>query len=213
MPKRIFDRWNGVISLFWWKGGKEGRYIAWVDRRKMQMGKYEGGLGFKKFLLVNLALLVKQAWRILNKPELLLTKVYKARYFSRTSLLEAEMGSRPSWGWRSIHKGVQMLRKWLEEEVTDQGSMNILKDEGIAEIKTVHVEALSQCCACGCELTSQGMRSEFAVCYLWIQGREHSTLALGMLVGSGVLEGTVKRPEIFGDGIQITGGLYMVLPT
>ncbi|KAL9674468.1 hypothetical protein QQ045_030740 [Rhodiola kirilowii] len=112
--------WNSIISSFWWNDARESRYTAWRDKKKMQKVKEEGGLGLQNFQLRNLALLIKQAWRILAKLELLITKIYKARYFQKMDLLEEEVRAKPSWGWRSIHGSVTILKNWLNINETSQ---------------------------------------------------------------------------------------------
>ncbi|XP_019172465.1 PREDICTED: uncharacterized protein LOC109167831 [Ipomoea nil] len=47
-------------------------------------------------------MLEKQAWRLLTKPESLVASIYKARYYPKNSLFEAEMGNNPNFCWRSI---------------------------------------------------------------------------------------------------------------
>lgn len=64
--------------------------------------KKEGGMGFRDLASFNLALLTKQAWRIFHNPELLLSRIMKARYFPRSSFLLADLGERPSQTRRSI---------------------------------------------------------------------------------------------------------------
>ncbi|XP_031104361.1 uncharacterized protein LOC116007834 [Ipomoea triloba] len=49
-----------------------------------------------------MAMLGKQAWRFLSNPRSLVARLYKARYFSKTSFIEASVGSCPSFCWRSI---------------------------------------------------------------------------------------------------------------
>ena len=55
--------------------------------------------------LFNLALLARQAWRVLLEPETLSARVLKAVYFPEKHFLEAEVGSSPSWIWRAIMEG------------------------------------------------------------------------------------------------------------
>lgn len=57
-----------------------------------------------------MALLTKQAWRLINQPDTLLARVLKARYYPRSSFFLAEVGERPSLTWRSIIQS----RPWLE---------------------------------------------------------------------------------------------------
>lgn len=59
-------------------------------------------MGFRDLESFNLALLTKQAWRITTSPNLILSRILKAKYFPRTSFLLAELGERPSLTWRSI---------------------------------------------------------------------------------------------------------------
>ena len=59
--------------------------------------KYNGGMGFKKLHEFNVALLGKQALRFLTRPDLLVSKVYKTRYFPTCSFLEVDLGCNPSY--------------------------------------------------------------------------------------------------------------------
>ncbi|KAL9668608.1 hypothetical protein QQ045_006145 [Rhodiola kirilowii] len=161
---------------FWWKGAKDGRYIAWVDRQKLQVREDEGGLGLKNFMLVNLALLVKQAWRILNKSELLLSKVYKARYFNRTSLLEDE--------------------RWLEEEVNHQGRRKTFSEEGAFSTRAVYGVLMEEQNLEQTNIEGEASNKDHVRLFwrkFWrVKGRKYSSLVLGMLVGSGVMKGLLR---------------------
>jgi hypothetical protein len=95
-----------MIRKFWW-GSREGETKpSWVSWREMCKPKKMGGLGFRDIEFFNLGLLAKQGWRFLQHMESLSARVLKARYYSSSSILDAEVGSSPSQVWRAIHKGV-----------------------------------------------------------------------------------------------------------
>ena len=52
--------------------------------------KSRGGLGFSDIELFNLALLERQAWRILNEPNSLSARILKAVYYLDVDFLDAE---------------------------------------------------------------------------------------------------------------------------
>ncbi|KAL9683613.1 hypothetical protein QQ045_015436 [Rhodiola kirilowii] len=130
MPKRIVDRWNGIVASFWCNNAKESKYIAWLDRRKLQKMKDEGGLGLKKFQMLNLALIIKQAWRIIVNPDLLISKIYKAKYASSDEMMDAQIGSRPSWAWRSIYWGLSTLKNWMMKRNGVSVEYDFLRGDG-----------------------------------------------------------------------------------
>lgn len=69
-----------------------------------------GGIGFHKLHDFNLALIGKQAWRFITKPELLVSRIYKACYFPNCDFLEESIGSNPSYSWRSIFASQDLIR-------------------------------------------------------------------------------------------------------
>lgn len=55
--------------------------------------------------------MAKQGWRLIQQPDSLVAKVLKARHFKETDFMEAKIGSKPSFIWRSILWGRQILQK------------------------------------------------------------------------------------------------------
>ena len=64
----------------------------------------EKGLGFKKFSLMNQAMLAKQFWRIHHNPNSLVAKTFIAKYFPGSSIHECIPKPHQSWFWRNIIK-------------------------------------------------------------------------------------------------------------
>jgi hypothetical protein len=69
---------------------------------RLSVHKQAGGMGFKSLKAFNHAMLGKQAWNFLTKPDALVTKLFKAKYFPRSDFLESSIGHNPSYVWRNI---------------------------------------------------------------------------------------------------------------
>ncbi|XP_073153992.1 uncharacterized mitochondrial protein AtMg00310-like [Henckelia pumila] len=74
--------------------------VVWIPHSMVQM--QFGGMGFRRLLDFNRALLAKQVWRIIREPNSLKAKVLKARYFKHVDFMDASLGSQLSYIWRSI---------------------------------------------------------------------------------------------------------------
>ena len=76
--------------------------MHWISWRKLAQGRKKGGLGFKDLEAFNKALLGKQIWKLLNKPNLLVSKVLKTKYFPKKSILTCKAQSNASWIWKGL---------------------------------------------------------------------------------------------------------------
>lgn len=109
----------------------KGRFIAWS---KLVVAKEEGGMGFRDFECFNLALLAKQAWRIVTNPNEFWVEILKGLYFPHTDFLFATKGSRASWGWSSILDGRRLLAKGLCWRVGSGRDVRIWDDAWIPSL-------------------------------------------------------------------------------
>ncbi|XP_073041676.1 uncharacterized protein [Primulina eburnea] len=90
-----------------------GGSLHWVRWRNMCRPKQYGGMGFRSLLAFNRALLAKQVWRIISDPSSLMAQVLKARYFKFDDIMTAQLGSNPSYVWRSILWSQDLIHKGL----------------------------------------------------------------------------------------------------
>lgn len=98
---------ESLMAKFYWGYSEKGSKIHWKSWKFMCRPKSD----------FNQALLAKQAWRNLHYPDSLLAKVFKARYFPRSSILKANIGYNPSLVWRSIRWGSELLQQGIRWRV------------------------------------------------------------------------------------------------
>lgn len=70
-------------------------------------------MGFRDLPLFNQAMLGKQDWRLLIRPESLCSKVSKGKYFPNCGFLEATRIKKSLATWRAILHGRDALKKRL----------------------------------------------------------------------------------------------------
>lgn len=128
LPRGLCQHINGLLRKFWW-GSKNGeRKTAWVSWEVISQPKYMGGMGFRDIELFNLALLTRQAWRILQEPNSLSTQILKDVYYPSVSILDAEVGKHPSQVWQSIVEGRDTLMLGLVKRIGSGEDTNIWLD-------------------------------------------------------------------------------------
>lgn len=99
--------------------------MHWKAWEQLSDPKSEGGIGFKDIEAFNIALVGKQLWRMLTRKDTLMAKVFKGRYFSKSDPLNAPLGSRPSFAWKSIHAAQEMLKQGTRAVVGDGKNIDI----------------------------------------------------------------------------------------
>lgn len=89
------------------------------------------GLGFRDVNSFILVLLSKQCWCILKDPLSLTSRVLKQKYFKKEEFMQAKLGHRPSFVWRSLLVGRELLSARLIWRIENGRTTKIWKDQWI----------------------------------------------------------------------------------
>ncbi|VFQ73207.1 unnamed protein product [Cuscuta campestris] len=134
LPRVTCQRIERLLNSFWWESkGINSSGIHWMSWQRLSAPKKFGGLGFKQIREFNVAMIGKQGWRLLTKPEALVTKVFKAMYFPKTSFLEAQLGSNPSYCWRSILEAKNLISNGVRKRIGDGSNTLVWGDPWLAD--------------------------------------------------------------------------------
>lgn len=90
-----------------------------------------GGLDFCHLQDFNKAMLAKQGWRLLTKPESLCARVLKHRYYRNTDFLHVTKGHNSSFSWQSIIEGHIVLRYGVQWRIGNGEWVNAWLDPWI----------------------------------------------------------------------------------
>jgi hypothetical protein len=64
--------------------------MHWLAWEKLTLPKNNGDLGFRNLYLFNLAMLARQAWRLVTNPKTLCSQVLNAKYAQNSSILQCK---------------------------------------------------------------------------------------------------------------------------
>ena len=84
-----------------------------------------GGMGLRDLRFFNLAMLGKQAWRLIENPNSLCARVLKGRYYHDSEFLSATRKKHASQTWRAILAGREVLYKGFIRRIGDGSTTRI----------------------------------------------------------------------------------------
>ena len=128
LPKRLIKELEILIQKFCWGYSGDNRKVHWVKWGKLCEAKEVGGLGFMEIEKFNDALLAKQVWRMINNLDSLCHRVFKARFFRDSSILEARDSTCGSYAWKSIISARDVIRKGMVWRIGNENSVRIKHD-------------------------------------------------------------------------------------
>uniref|UniRef100_A0A803QIF3 Reverse transcriptase zinc-binding domain-containing protein n=1 Tax=Cannabis sativa TaxID=3483 RepID=A0A803QIF3_CANSA len=129
LPLDITRDMEKTMNKFWWQGSNKAKNgIHWFSWDRLCMHKSKGGMGFRSLRDFNLSMLGKQGWRLMTRPNSLVAKVFKARYFPNGTFFSAELGNNPSFVWRSLLEAQDLVRKGTRWCVGSGEDINVLHE-------------------------------------------------------------------------------------
>ncbi|XP_027086455.2 uncharacterized protein [Coffea arabica] len=135
LPKALCQNVCSEMARFWWGQREDEKKVHWIGWSRMTDIKAKGGLGFRDLQDFNLALLGKQLWRILMQPNLLMSRVMKARYFGGKSIWDTLPKGSDSWCWKSLLSARGVLEEGLRRRVGDGESIKIWEDRWLPGVE------------------------------------------------------------------------------
>ncbi|KAL0401118.1 UNVERIFIED_CONTAM: putative mitochondrial protein [Sesamum latifolium] len=85
-------------------------------------------MGFKDLKAFNSAMLAKQIWRLFTKPDALISRFLKGRYYPNTSVMNAQLGSNPSFTWRSIFSAMNIVKSGFRWRIGSGAAVRVWSD-------------------------------------------------------------------------------------
>ncbi|KAL9678589.1 hypothetical protein QQ045_016436 [Rhodiola kirilowii] len=132
LPEDTIKKMHSSIRRYWWSCSKSKKPIHWVKAQILCQDKDMGGLGFKDLKCINLAFLAKQAWRIYTQPDLLISKILKAKYCHDSDMLFCSVGNKLKHGEDGysindlVFKSTNLSRSFEQNDSKHLSSMRFL---------------------------------------------------------------------------------------
>ena len=90
--------------------------------------KDAGGLGLRTTHHMNVAILMNQAWRLQQNPNMLWVQVLKAKYFLTTNLFDSIRNPQCLHIWTALYEGMQWPQSGMKWIVGDGQTINVWQD-------------------------------------------------------------------------------------
>ncbi|CAN0919889.1 Uncharacterized mitochondrial protein AtMg00310 [Linum grandiflorum] len=101
--------------------------------------KAEGGMGFRDLRDFNMALLAKQLCNLHQRPDTLIGRIMKAKYYKNSSVLEAVEGYKPSFIWRSLMSAQDLVWQGSRWRIGNGDSVRIWGDKWLPTLPDFYI--------------------------------------------------------------------------
>ena len=143
IPPSVLEELHKMLNSFWWGSRREGHWVIhWQRWERLCVRKEEGGLGLYDLRLFNLALLGKQGWNLLTKPHTLVARVFKEKYFPSGDYLSFNLGSNPSFVWKSIWSVKEVVKLGYRMRIGSGEITSVWNDPWVRHLPNFWVQSM-----------------------------------------------------------------------
>lgn len=128
IPSIIAGKLDGMLARFFWTNAQD-KGVHWRRKEILHQLKGLGGLGIRNIAALNTVLLMKQAWRIQQQPQLLLSHIYAQCNF--TQLYRSTRRRNVSWGATGVYNASQAMLSTCLWKVGNGLSINASRDKWV----------------------------------------------------------------------------------
>ncbi|GAA0186991.1 hypothetical protein LIER_34279 [Lithospermum erythrorhizon] len=125
LPNVLSNDLNRMAEDLFWGSTPTNKKIHWRSWKSLCNEKESGGLGFRECKAYNMALLCKQAWKIVVNPLSPVAQMLKLKYFPDATFWTAELGYKPSYTWVSLLGARTLLQKGTIWKIGNGASIRI----------------------------------------------------------------------------------------
>lgn len=125
LTKTICDDISAMIYRYWWAQQENEKKMHWIPWQTLASGKDKEALGYRDLHLFNLAMLARQACRLVQNLESLCARLLKAKYWPSGDIMGANEGPGISYTRRSLIRGLRAMEMGMIWRIGDGEQIRI----------------------------------------------------------------------------------------
>ena len=126
LPNSFCSKLDRIFKKNWWGfPTKKARNLSLKAWDSLCISKVLGGLSLRKMKEVNLALISKLGWKLLNRSNSMWVTHLHCKYLNSSSLLSLTPLSSSSWLWKGIQKTLSFVSKGACNRIHSSFSLSI----------------------------------------------------------------------------------------
>ncbi|XP_019167697.1 PREDICTED: uncharacterized protein LOC109163410 [Ipomoea nil] len=196
LPAGTCNDIDRICRDFLWGDSAQNKKVHLVGWNDICKSKDAGGLGLRKCLDFNNALLAKLAWQLVTSHDKLWVKVMREKYVKNKNFFATPMIANASWGWRSIMRGRSIVELGAAWRIGNGLSLNFWSDWWTGDKPLAFMD----------EVTIPDSQSEAKVSDFILPNRTWNVDKLSSLLPHDIIDGIRATPIAVCE--QVSDSLY-----